>query len=243
MGAVKKFFALFGAQGDHLVSTANDALTAFDPETATKVDRQELEDNFRTIAIQLAQAQQKLTAEAADVENVNKEIARDLAAAQALIGQGKAEAATKLMDEIERLKGKLVHEEKERQAAQVIVDNFTSAHNKLKARLEEYDAKAKEAIDGLNEAKSEKAAAQAVRKSEELVATSAATTSGESSLAALGRLAAKTKAEASVDETMTNLGRSVAEKDSDVAAALAAVDKGAAANETPEQRLARLMGK
>lgn len=240
---LRKLLALFGAQGDHLVATANDALTGFDPETATKVDRQELEDNFRTIAIQLAQAQEKFKSEALDVDNVNKDIARDLAAAQALIAQGKTDSATKLMDEIERLKAKLVHEEKEKQAAQLVVDNFTAAHNKLKTRLEEYDAKAKEAIDGLNEAKSEKAAAAAVRKSEELVASSSATTSGESSLAALSRLAAKTKAEATVDETMTSLGHSVAEKDADVAAALAAVDKGAAANETPDQRLARLMGK
>lgn len=240
---LKKFFALFGAQGEAVVNKANLALTAWDPETATQVDRDELERNFRGIAIQLAQSKEHLKAEEADVAAVTAEKDRYIKAAENAIASGKQDTAVKLMDEAEKLTQKLSHEEKERQAAAAIVANYQGAHDKLKKRVEEFDAKAKEALDALAEAKSEKAAAAAVRKSEALVASSANATAGESALAGLGKLAAKARAEAAVDETMTNLGRSIAEKDADVAAELAAVDAGAAAGETLEQRLARLKGK
>lgn len=171
---------------------------------------------------------------------VNAEIERSLKAAEALLGQGKDEPAGKLMAEVEKLQNKLIHEKKERDAALQIVENFTAAKAKLDKAMEEYDAKAKEAIDTLNEAKSEKAANAAIRKSEELVSSNVNTASVDSSLAGLTKMAAKFRAEADVDAQMTDLGRSVAEKDKDVAAALALVDAGATANETPAEKLARL---
>jgi phage shock protein A len=238
----KKLFAMLTGQGQAAIDSATMALEAANPEVAIKVDKQEIEDNLRTIAISLAQAEEKLKAEEAEVVVTQAKIDKDLKAAEILIGQGNEDKANILMSEVEKLKNTMAHEKRERDSALLIVKNFHEAKDKLLKTLNEYDEKSSEVVSVLQEAKSERESAKAIRESEALSSSQTNLTNVNSSLASMTAMAAKLRAQADVDRTMTDLNKPVAEKDSDIAAALAQVETGSATKETATERLARLRG-
>lgn len=253
--SLKRLFQVLSGKVEKSVDELTASIETDVPEIGIKLDRQALEANFSNILTELKVHEEKLKSEKADVERVKAEISRGIAAVEALDSQAQAalqagdsslserkkNAALKLLEEVEKLNIQLEKEEREARDEQIVVDNFKLAAEKLEKDLREYDSVSKEALQILEQAKSEKAAAEAIRRSEELTSKSASLSSNvNSSINNMKAAAAKLKAKAAVDRAVIDMNKPLSEKDPDIAAALAQVDSGVKSTESISDRLARL---
>jgi hypothetical protein len=252
---LKRLFQVLSGKVEKSMEDLSASIEADVPEIGIKLDRQTLESNLSNILMNLKIHEEKLKNENADVIRVQNEISRGLAAVEALDNQANAAlvvgdtplaerkkaAAIKLLEEVEKLHTTLEKEIREAKDEQIVVNNFKNAATKLETDLREYDSIAKEAVQILDQAKSEKEAAAAIRQSEEITSKSANISSSvNNSIQNMKAAAAKLKAKAAVDRAVIDMNKPLSEKDPDIANALAQVDKGNKPNESISERIARL---
>lgn len=240
--SLRTLFGLLGKQGEAITDAASAALAAKNPELAIQVDRDELERNLRIIATELSNAETKLKAEAEDVVKLQAQLDQKYKAAEILAADSTKETALDLLTrEIEKDEKRMVKEQLERDSAQKIVTEMKAAKDQVLDALKKFDDKASDALMELKTAQADQKAAESTRRAEEIISSAVKTSGLDTSLGALHKKAADLKAKADVDRTMVGLHTPESEKNADVQAALAAAAAGTGLNETPKERLARLL--
>lgn len=198
----------FGLLGDKIA----EAIAGFDPETATEVDRENLQKMVRQTAIKLAEARQSYQKEQGEVDALQALVEKDSANLTKLserLSKGEvSEAAVNLyLDELEANKGRLPQEVQEAQDAKEYLDAVEDILKQLSAQLEQFDAHAKKVRDQLRMANAQRDLAQLRidRQSElgSLKGLSASTTA----LSALAKKASKVAAEAEGLKIVADIGQ------------------------------------
>lgn len=242
--SLSRLLKVFSGKIDAQIDNMTASIEADVPEIGIKIDRKELEENLASIWSELAVHQEKLKSEEADVVRVQGEIERGLAAAEILQTQGKVDKANLLLDNVEKLQKQLEKEIRERDAELEIVERFKQTKNQLEIDLANFEEVTDEVKQQLEGAKSDREAAAAIRRSEELTSKSAAASSSvQSSLGNMKKMAAELSAKAAVDRAAVERKKPLSEKDDDIAAALKQVDTASKPNENVADRIARMRAK
>lgn len=143
--------------GDHIA----ESVAAFDPETATEADHDALRKRLQDAAQKLAQARQAFDKEHADVVNLQKLIEGDSQVASKLAeklqaGEVTEAAVQTFCDELEANKSRLGTEEAEEAQAKAYMDQVQQLVDALSKQLSEFEARAKQAMQQLAQAKAQK---------------------------------------------------------------------------------------
>lgn len=236
----------FGKAGDGLA----EALASFDPETASELDRDRLEEKLREVATKLAQARRDFDREQKEADDLRSAIARDEKAALILIDKlasGAVDEATvaAFADELEAEKARLPQEEAEAAQAKEVVKTIGEILGVVESRLADFDRKSKEIRRQLAQAKADEERAKLQQeRARELKNLAGGIGADSGALGALARQAEKARVAADAAAIMGEGARKEADRAGAVAAARAAAEgTGASAGESAADRLRRMLGK
>ncbi len=144
MGTFSLLGRLFGAQVDQAGESLVSALVAFDPETATEVDRDALAEKIQEVAKKFAAAKQDYDKEQNDVVVKQKQINEYLATLDVMVGQlERQEISQAVFDEfyagIEESQAQLVQEQEEAAEAKAVKDELDEILKMLTQQLNDFD--------------------------------------------------------------------------------------------------------
>lgn len=250
MSGWKLSAALIGKHFGKLGESISEALASFDPETATEVDRDNLQAKLREIATRLAEARRKYAAEQKEAVDLAALIANDEKAAEILIAKfekGQIDEATlnEFASNLESQKARLPGEQQEALEAKELLDTLQEILGTIEQRLSDFDRHAKEALRAIDLAKAEKER-QDLRQSQqaELARLRTGLVGASTALGALASKAEKLRVEADAAKIVADIGQKPVDRANavDEARRIAA---GAAdlQSESPVARLRRLTAK
>lgn len=235
-----------GVLGDKLAT----AIAGFDPETATQVDRDNLQAKLREVALKLADAKHKNDAAQKAATDLAASIETDAKTAEVLIAKfEKKEIDEAMLNEfannLEADKARLPGVQQDAAAAQQLVDTLQEILNTVEQNLNEFDAKAKAAMRSLDQARADqqRAELQQQRQAElnELRSSVGGTSTG---LAALNRAADKARVQADAAQTVADIGQKPIDRANVIEEARRiAAGETPAATESAADRLRRIAGK
>ena len=198
-----------GVIGDRIAT----AIASFDPETATQVDRENLQDKLREVALKLADAKHKNDAAQKTASDLETSIANDRKAADILIGKFEAKQIDKAtLNEfacsLEADQARLPSVKQDASDAQQLVDTLQEILDTVEKNLNDFDAKAKAAIRNLEQARADQERADLRQQHQaELNQLRTGTGGTSSGLAALNRAADKARVEADAAQTLADISQ------------------------------------
>jgi hypothetical protein len=144
MGTFSLLGRLFGAQVDHAGDSLVGALVAFDPETATEVDRDALHEKIQNVAKKFAAAKQDYDKEQNDVVVKQAQINEYLASLDVMVAQlERQEISQGVFDDfyagIEEAQVQLVQEQEEAAEAKAVKDELDDILKILTSQLNDFD--------------------------------------------------------------------------------------------------------
>ena len=144
MGTFSLLGRLFGAQVDQAGESLVEALVAFDPETATQVDRDALAEKIQEVAKKFAAAKHDYDKEQNDVVVKQRQINEYLATLDVMVGQlERQEISQTMFDDffagIEESQAQLVQEEEEAVEAKAVKDELDDILKILTQQLSDFD--------------------------------------------------------------------------------------------------------
>lgn len=227
----------FGALGDRTA----EAIAAFDPDTATQVDRDALVAKLREVGERIHEAQTSYNKELSEVETLKAAIARDehvLAGLAEKLASGEVSesVATQFCDELEQNRARLPVELAEAEEAKKLLEEYQSLFAKWQEQLQSFTRNADEAkrrvelASARNDLASQKLANQQQLK--ELGALHVTS----SAISALNKRAAKMETETAGISAVVGLGESAARD----AANLQQLRDAVSGKESLAERLKRL---
>jgi hypothetical protein len=173
MGTFSLLGRLFGAQVDQAGESLVGALVAFDPETATQVDRDALAEKIQEVAKKFAAAKQDYDKEQNDVVVKQGQINEYLATLDVMVGQlERQEISQSVFDDfyagIEESQAQLVQEQEEAAEAKAVKDELDDILKILTQQLNDFDRVTSKALRDVKLAQSqvEKEKLKAERQSE-----------------------------------------------------------------------------
>jgi len=232
-----------GVIGDRIAT----AIASFDPETATQVDRENLQDRLREVALKLADAKRKNDAVQKVAADLEASIANDKKAANILIGKFEAKqideaTLNEFASSLEADKARLPGVKQDAADAQQLVDTLQEILDTVEKNLNEFDAKARAAIRNLEQARADQERADLRQQHQaELNQLRTGTGGTSSGLAALNRAADKARVEADAAQTLADIGQKPIDRAAAVEEARR-IASGAtpAAGESAAERLRRI---
>ncbi|ANJ75908.1 hypothetical protein K6V72_13205 [Ralstonia insidiosa] len=198
-----------GVIGDRIAT----AIASFDPETATQVDRENLQDKLREVALKLADAKHKNDAAQKTASDLETSIANDRKAADILIGKFEAKQIDKatlneFASSLEADQARLPSVKQDASDAQQLVDTLQEILDTVEKNLNDFDAKAKAAIRNLEQARADQERADLRQQHQaELNQLRTGTGGTSSGLAALNRAADKARVEADAAQTLADISQ------------------------------------
>lgn len=234
----------FGKLGDSIA----EALANFDPETATEVDREVLQGKLREIALKLADARRKHTAEQDDVTKLQAQIAQDTQAVEVLLAKfekGEIDEAllAEFADNLEAEKARLPVEVKEADDAKELVDTLQEILNTIEQKLTDFDRQAKAAKAAIATASANLERQQVLQQNQrEMADLKNGLGNASTALGALGRRAAKLQTEADAAAIVTGINQKPIDRANAVEEARR-IASGGEVKESAADRLRRLAGK
>lgn len=173
MGTFSLLGRLFGAQVDQAGESLVGALVAFDPETATEVDRDALVEKIQDVAKKFAEAKQDYDKEYNDVVVQQKQLNEYLATLDIMVGQLERQEITQsVFDEffagIEESQAQLAQEEEEAAEAKAVKDELDEILKVLTQQMNDFDRVTTKALRDvkLAESQAEKEKLKAERQAE-----------------------------------------------------------------------------
>ncbi len=144
MGTFSLLGRLFGAQVDQAGESLVGALVAFDPETATEVDRDALAEKIQNVAKKFAEAKQDYDKEQNDVVVKQAQINEYLSTLEVMVGQlDRQEISQAVFDDfyagIEESQVQLVQEQEEAAEAKAVKDELDDILKILTSQLHDFD--------------------------------------------------------------------------------------------------------
>ncbi len=144
MGTFSLLGRLFGAQVDQAGESLVGALVAFDPETATEVDRDALAEKIQNVAKKFAEAKQDYDKEQNDVVVKQEQINEYLSTLEVMVGQlDRQEISQAVFDDfyagIEESQVQLVQEQEEAAEAKAVKDELDDILKILTSQLHDFD--------------------------------------------------------------------------------------------------------
>ncbi len=208
MGTFSLLSRLFGAQVEQAGENLVGALVAFDPETATQVDRDALADKIQQVAKKFAAAKHDYDKEQNDVVVKQAQINEYLATLELMVGQLERQEITQaVFDEfyagIEEVQAQLPQEIEEANDAKAVKDELEDILKILTQQLNEFDQVTAKALRDVKLAESqvEKEKLKAERQAE--LANLKSGLGGESTaVKKLQEIAKKAKIEAEAAKTV-----------------------------------------
>ena len=199
----------FGKLGDSIA----EALASFDPETATQVDRDNLQAKLREVATKMAEARRKYDIEQREAVNLAALIATDEKAAEILIAKfekGEIDEATlnEFSSNLEAEKARLPGEQQDVSDAKALVDTLQDILNTVEQRLGEFDQHAKEALRAIAQAQAEKERQELrLQHQSELREIQTGLGGASTALGALAQKAEKLRVEAEASRSIADVGQ------------------------------------
>ena len=232
-----------GVIGDRIAT----AIASFDPETATQVDRDNLQDKLREVALKLADAKRKNDVAHKAASELEASIANDKKAAEILIGKFEAKqideaTLNEFASSLEADQARLPGVKQDAGDAQQLVDTLQEILDAVEKNLNDFDAKARAAIRNLEQARADQERADLRQQHQaELNQLRAGTGGTSSGLAALNRAADKARVEADAAQTLADIGQKPLDRAAAVEEARR-IASGAAetAGESAAERLRRI---
>ncbi|MDN7576519.1 hypothetical protein QZM25_28300 [Burkholderia contaminans] len=198
-----------GVLGDKLAQQ----LAAFDPETATQVDRDNLQARLHEVAVKLAEANQKNDTAQKAVKDLSTSIESDSKAAEVLIGKFEknevSEATlTQFTNDLEQRKQAVPRRQADADASAQLVATLQDILNTVEKQLSEFDAKARAAMADLAQAQADRQRAETMQQQQaELNRLQSGTGGALTGLGALQAAAARTRIEADAAQTVASIGQ------------------------------------
>lgn len=198
-----------GVLGDKLAM----AIASADPETATEVDREALQGHLREVALKLADAKRKNDVAQQALTGLEASIASDTKTAEVLIakhGEGKVDDVmlNEFAANLEASQARLPGVKQDAADAQQLVDTLKEILDAVEKNLNEFDAKAKAAIRGLQQAQADQQRAEMRQEQQaELSALRAGAGGTSTGLAALSRATDKARVQADAAQTIADIGQ------------------------------------
>jgi chromosome segregation ATPase len=229
--------------GDKLAA----GLAAWDPETATQVDRDKKAQELREVAVKLADAKQKNDAAQAAANSLEATIANDTRAAEVLIAKfndKKIDEATlnEFASNLEANKAKLPGLQQDAADAQQLVDTLKEILDTVQKNIDDFDAKVRAATHTLEQAKADQHREELRQQNQhELNELRSGTGGASTGLAALERAAGQARVQADAAKTISDIGQKPLDRAAAVEEARRIAAGGAdTAAESPADRLRRI---
>ncbi|WP_454727844.1 MULTISPECIES: hypothetical protein [Cupriavidus] len=234
-----------GALGDQLAQ----AIAAFDPETATQVDREQLQAKLREVAQKLAEARRKADAAKRRADVQGALIAKDEKAATILIekaSKGEVDDATlnEFASNLQAMKASLPGLQLDAVDAQALVDTLQEILDTVEQHLAAFDQKAAQAKRNLDQARADEQRAQLrLDNQAELQRLQTGAGGASTGLQALDRVAERARVQADATQTLADIGQKPLDRANAVEQARQ-IAAGAvpAAGESAAERLRRIAG-
>ncbi len=245
----KLAFQIGAKQINNLGDDLSEMLANFDPETATEVDRENLQNKLREMVTKMVESRTRYQKEAEDVKKLEALIATDTLAADVLLKQlaeQKIDEATlnAFCDELEANKARLPQEIEEAKEAQAILTEYERIVETIKTQLNEFDRHAESIKRNLALAQAQNERNQLrLQQQEELAAAKRGFGQTSTALSALAKRAEKIKIEAQTNSALADIGQAPLDQKAAIDAARAAAQSGIKTGETAAERLARLVQK
>ncbi|VWB33983.1 hypothetical protein BLA14095_01350 [Burkholderia lata] len=198
-----------GTVGDRLAQQ----IAAFDPETATQVDRDNLQAKLHEVAVKLAEAKQKSNKAQTAAAELKASIDGDIKASVVLIDKFEKQeineaTLTQFTDDLERRKRDLPQREAEADSARQLVETLQEILGTVETQLNEFDAKARAAMADLAQAQADRERAQLMQQQQdELNRLRASTGSASTGLGALQAAATQARVSADAAQTVASIGQ------------------------------------
>jgi len=250
MSGWKLSAALLGKQFGNIGNSLAQRLAAFDPETATEVDRDNLKAELRGFIAKLAEHQAKYNVEKKEADDLAAQIAKDEAAAAVLLskfdaGQIDEATLTEFANNLEAMKARLPGEQQDVVDAKQLLDTYQGLVDQGEKKLADFDANAQKAKRALAQAQADLSREQQRLKAQDELR---AATSGQGAHATgMGALAAKTE-QLRVQAEASRIEADIGQRPLDRMNAVEEARRIAAGTNTPAaesaaDRLRRLTGK
>lgn len=250
MSGWKLSAAMLVKQIGKLGDTLAESLAAFDPETATEVDRDKLKAQLREVALRQAEARRAYAKEQKEVDDLAAQIANDEKAAERLIAKletgGVDEATlTEFADNLESMKARLPAEQQDAAQAKELVDTLDEILRTIEQKLADFERHAQAAMRAIAQAKAEKERQELRTKQQAEMQNLRSGLGGASSaLGALNKKAARLQVEADAAKTVADIGQKPLDRANAIEEARRIASGDApAATESVADRLRRLSGK
>lgn len=235
----------FGLLGDEL----SKILASWDPETATQVDRDNLQAKLNEFANKVANAESEFTRERKEATDLAELIRKDEAALSKLedrlaAGTIDEETVNLFLDQLEANRQQLPVEEQEAKEAEEILAAYKDLFTQVRKRIDDFDRAAAQAKRQLQSAQAqlEKQSARQEQQAE-LRAASSGLGSVSTGLGALGARAAELQKKARAAELVADAGQAPIDRQKAIDDIRASVSgDGAPAGESALERLKRLRG-
>jgi hypothetical protein len=252
MGTFSLLGRLFGAQVNQAGESLVGALVAFDPETATQVDRDALAEKIQTVAKKFAAAKQDYDKEQNDVVVKQAQINEYLATLEVMVGQlERQEISQAVFDEfyagIEEAQAQLPQELEEAAEAKAVKDELEEILQILTKQLNEFDQVTAKALRDVKLAESqvEKEKLKAQRQTE-LSNLKSGLGAESTAVKKLQEIAKKAKIEADAAKTVREITAKPASQEEKMAAMMAQAKQAsapAASTLSAAERVAALKAK
>jgi chromosome segregation ATPase len=250
MSGWKLTAALLAKQLGAIGTRVAQGLAAFDPETATEVDRDNLKADLRELSLKLAEGRNKYNIEKKEADDLAAQIAQDEKAAAVLIGkfdEGKIDEATltEFADNLEKMRARLPAEQQDVTDAKELVDTYQSMLDSAEQKLNAFEANAKKVLRDIEQAKADQERQQLrLRQQDEVRTLKAGLSSTATSMGALNAQAEKLRIQADATRIQADLGQKPLDRMNAVEEARRiAAGTNTPAAESAADRLRRLTGK
>jgi hypothetical protein len=249
MGTFSLLGRLFGAQVDQAGESLVSALVAFDPETATQVDRDALVEKIQTVAEKFASAKQEYDKEQNDVVVMQRQINDYLSTLDVMVGQlERQEIAQSVFDDfcagIEEAQAQLTQEEEEASEAKAVKDELEEILKVLTQQMNDFDRVTSKALRDVKLAESqvEKEKLKAQRQ-EELSHLKSGLGGESTAVKKLQEIANKAKIEAEAAKTVREISQKPVSQAEKMAAIMAQTKQTSAPTVSAADRVAALKAK
>ncbi|MEN2473257.1 MULTISPECIES: hypothetical protein [Burkholderia] len=198
-----------GTIGDRLAQQ----IAAFDPETATQVDRDNLQAKLHEVAVKLAEAKQKNNAAQSAASDLKASIDGDVKASAVLIDKFEKQeineaTLTQFTDDLERRKRDLPQRQAEADSTQQLVDTLQEILGTVETQLNAFDAKARAAMADLAQARADQERAELMQQQQnELNRLRSSVGSASTGIGALQAAATQARVAADAAQTVASIGQ------------------------------------
>lgn len=249
MGTFSLLGRLFGAQVDQAGESLVSALVAFDPETATQVDRDALVEKIQKVAEKFAAAKQDYDKEQNDVVVKQAQINEYLATLDVMIAQlEKQEISQSVFDDfcagIEESQQQLQQEIEEANEAKAVKDELEEILKVLTQQMNDFDRVTSKALRDVKLAESQKEKEKLKAERDEELSNLKRGLGGESTaVKKLQEIAQKAKIEAEAAKTVREIAQKPVSQAEKMAAIMAQTKQATTPTMTAAERVAALKAK